>query len=1038
MKKFFNFFFSMQFSGFLLLLFAVVIGTATFIENDLGTRAAKLIVYEAKWFEFLLFVLAISMLGRLLKRDIYNFKKYNVLLFHLSFLVILLGAAITRYTAYEGNMHIREQSSSNQIISDESYLQIDVKYQGQSYLFEEKKIFSPYKKNRFDKKFNFGDQDFRISFVNFITNPAEQIVEDTNGYPIISIVCIGENKRDIYFLKKGESIFIGNQFFSFEDKIDQNSVQVKYEDDQLQIQSPKSFRLHNMRENTSVELEANVFHSFQVMKMYQFGTDQIVIRSFFPKAITKLISAEVKDPKAYTQDAIILNVEYQGKNEEFVLYTDHQSLLKSVKKEINGTLFNINYGPKLINIPFTLYLRDFQLDRYPGSMSPSSYASEITLIDERTNLKKDHRIFMNNILNYNGYRFFQSSYDRDEKGTILSVNHDYWGTFVTYLGYLLMTLGMILSFFNKNSRFRNLIRSMSKHATTTILITGISLIGFLNHGKLQAQNFKSQNTTPSFKTINSDDSKAFGSLLVQDHQGRIKPINTLSSEILRKVTRKNKFMYMNADQIFLGMLSNPMVWQNIPMIKVSSEELKNIINIKGNYASFSSFFDYQNRGRYKLVDYANQAHNKKPAMRSAFDKDIIKVDERVNICYTIYTGGFLKIFPLKDDPNQSWYSTQSSNKFDSTDIGFVSNILPMYFEAVNNGNQNDIKQYLESIKDFQQKFGSQVAPSKTKVKLEILYNKINIFKRLFPFYGSFGFIILILVFISLINPKYQFKKLIRIGMIHISGGFVFHTLGMATRWYISGHAPWSNGYETMIYIAWATVLAGFFFFKKSKITMAITTILASLTLMVANLNWMDPEITNLLPVLKSFWLVIHVAVITASYSFLAIGALLGFFNLILMILKKSKNITRLQKTIKELTNINEINLMIGLVLLTIGSFLGAVWANESWGRYWGWDPKETWALITIVIYAFVSHMHLIPGLKSTFAFNFATLISFSSVLMTYFGVNYYLSGMHSYASGDPVPVPNFVYYTIVILTIVSIMAYLNERKTEKIKIKSKK
>jgi cytochrome c-type biogenesis protein CcsB len=267
---------------------------------------------------------------------------------------------------------------------------------------------------------------------------------------------------------------------------------------------------------------------------------------------------------------------------------------------------------------------------------------------------------------------------------------------------------------------------------------------------------------------------------------------------------------------------------------------------------------------------------------------------------------------------------------------------------------------------------------------------------------------------------------ILIGLIGIT--FILHTLGLAARWYISGHAPWSNGYETMIYIAWATMLSGLVFTRRSRIALAITSILASLTLMVANMAWLDPEITNLVPVLKSYWLIIHVAVITASYSFLAIGALIGFLVLVLLNIRSAKNASRFRLTLEELTNINEINLTIGLVLISIGTFMGAVWANESWGRYWGWDPKETWALITMLIYSFIIHMRMIPGLRGNFAFNFAALIGFSSVLMTYFGVNFYLSGLHSYASGDPVPIPTFVYYTVAIIAVVSLFAYLNERK----------
>ena len=258
--------------------------------------------------------------------------------------------------------------------------------------------------------------------------------------------------------------------------------------------------------------------------------------------------------------------------------------------------------------------------------------------------------------------------------------------------------------------------------------------------------------------------------------------------------------------------------------------------------------------------------------------------------------------------------------------------------------------------------------------------------------------------------------------------FIAHTFGLAARWIISNHAPWSNAYESVIYIAWATMLAGYVFSKKSMMSMAATAVLYSLLLMVAGLNWLDPEITNLVPVLDSYWLMIHVAIITASYGFLALGALLGFLSLILMILQSKSTTKRIFASLKELTYINELSITVGLFLLSVGTFLGGIWANESWGRYWGWDPKETWAFASMLVYIFVLHMRFIPGLKSLFAFNFASLIAYSSIIMTYFGVNFYLSGLHSYAAGDPMPIPAFIPYSIVIVFVTSTLAYYKQNK----------
>ncbi|HCC70304.1 MAG TPA: c-type cytochrome biogenesis protein CcsB, partial [Bacteroidales bacterium] len=254
-------------------------------------------------------------------------------------------------------------------------------------------------------------------------------------------------------------------------------------------------------------------------------------------------------------------------------------------------------------------------------------------------------------------------------------------------------------------------------------------------------------------------------------------------------------------------------------------------------------------------------------------------------------------------------------------------------------------------------------------------------------------------------------------------GFLFHSLGLGIRWYISGHSPMSNGYESLLCISWVTVLAGLFFSRRSSLTLAATAVLASLTLMVAHLSFMDPEITNLVPVLQSYWLTLHVSIITASYGFLGLGAILGLVNMILYALNTVKNRKHILKTVDDLSVINYRTLTLGLYFLTIGTFLGAVWANESWGRYWGWDPKETWSLISVIVYAFVIHSKNIKALSSIFVFNLLSVYAFSSVLMTYFGVNYYLSGLHSYAGGDPVPIPAFVYISVAVLVFLSFYSY---------------
>ena len=262
----------------------------------------------------------------------------------------------------------------------------------------------------------------------------------------------------------------------------------------------------------------------------------------------------------------------------------------------------------------------------------------------------------------------------------------------------------------------------------------------------------------------------------------------------------------------------------------------------------------------------------------------------------------------------------------------------------------------------------------------------------------------------------------------IISGILIHTLGIITRWIISDHAPWTNGYEAMIYTVWATMIAGFIFSKKSDLTLSATTLVSSMLLLFAFISYLDPTITNVVPVLNSYWLMIHVSVIVSSYGFLIMGGFLGLLCLILMIFRSKKNKQIINLKISELTIINEKTLIIGLFMLTIGTFLGGIWANESWGRYWGWDAKETWALVSILVYAFILHMRFVPGLKGRYTFNFASAIAVYSVLMTYFGVNYLLSGLHSYAAGEKVIIPMSVWISVLIVIIIAILAKLNNNK----------
>ena len=527
--------------------------------------------------------------------------------------------------------------------------------------------------------------------------------------------------------------------------------------------------------------------------------------------------------------------------------------------------------------------------------------------------------------------------------------------------------------------------------------------------------------------IDATHAKRAEQLLVQDNGGRVKPLSTLSSQYIRKISRKQELYGQSATQILIGMMSNPVAWGNIPIIKISNPELKNVLDTKEKLVSFIQLFEKD--GTYKLSKFVEDAYNKQPRNRDKFDKDVIAVDERINLCYLIFSGGFLRLFPLANDSNNVWHPYSKNELFSSNDSLFVTNIMSMYFNAIKSAKENKdwttATEILDYIQKFQEKYGAEVIPATYKTKWEVYYNNLQLFSKLFMGYFMLGFLLLVFVIMQIFKNRKWLNALVTILKWLIYSSFALHTIGLIVRGVISGHAPWSNGYESMIYIAWATLLSGVLFSRKSALTLVATTIVASLLLMVAHLNWLDPEITNLVPVLKSYWLMIHVAIITASYGFLALGAMLGLFALWLIFIGKISGNKKLDLVCEEITIINEKSLTIGLYMLTIGTFLGGIWANESWGRYWGWDPKETWAMVSILVYAIILHLRFIPALQSRYVFNLASVIGIWSIIMTYFGVNYYLSGLHSYAAGDPIPIPSFVYYLIGIMVVSAILAKLN-------------
>jgi cytochrome c-type biogenesis protein CcsB len=621
-----------------------------------------------------------------------------------------------------------------------------------------------------------------------------------------------------------------------------------------------------------------------------------------------------------------------------------------------------NRGDGSLQLPFRLELIRFTINRYPGSSSPSGFESLMRIRDGNESFER--KISMNNVLDYKGYRFFQASFDSDEKGTILSVNRDVAGRNITYTGYVLLMIGFILSFTDKKSRFRQLARRLS---VLSVFLIPLSV-------------YAEGTTKPvGFAAVDAQHAAHFGALPLQSLDGRIEPAATFSSEILRKLHHSDRIGNLNSDCFLLSLLAMPGMWMHVPVIALKNEQLASQYGLTAGHCAYIQLFD--DDGAYKLQNALEAVYARPPSERSRLDKDLIKLDEQVNVFYQLVNGQMLNIFPDADAPNHKW--SASNNLLDS----YLSDVLT----GLKTGDWTPAERSLEAIRNYQDE-NTTLRIDSRKLKAELLYNRLNIFRQCKKVYLILGGILLVLSFVALFRKNKWLETGIVSLTVLVSIALLYHLSGIGLRWYIAGYAPWSNAYETMVYVAFVTVAAGLFFVRQSPLTFALASLFGGIILFVSGLNWMDPQISPLIPVLKSPWLMIHVAVIVAAYGFFGIGFLLGLTNSGLSVIAGDGP----QSPVNKLTVINEMALLAGLALMIAGTFIGAIWANESWGRYWGWDPKETWALVTIVVYAVVLHVRLVKKWDRPLIFNVLAFIAFASVLMTYFGVNYFLSGMHSY------------------------------------------
>jgi cytochrome c-type biogenesis protein CcsB len=1078
--------FSTRTMGTLLLLYAFSMALATFVENDYGTPVAKALIYNCWWFELIMLILILNFIGNIKRYQLTSFKKLPLLVFHLAFIIIFIGGFVTRYISFEGSMHIREGESSDEIVSDATFFKVQIGQNEQALAYDDVPAIlisnripwylKPFKKT-FVSEYDYNGSRVKMKVVDFYARAQDSLVLSATGKPTLHFVVLEEGKRVNKYIQSGSVKLVQGMVISYNEPTP-GAINIADGRNGYTISSPYQGNYMIMATQERKPVVANEPQAFQLRSLYTYGSLAFVVPE--PARTGNIINYE-GDKRTHEHDLDLVKVEVTTPSETDTvsLYGGRGLTNFNYQGQVGGLPIAMAYGSKIYKAPFSLKLVDFKMERYPGSDSPAAYSSDV-MIQEGPN-ERPYKIFMNHVLDQDGYRFFQASFDQDELGTVLSVNHDYWGTNITYLGYILLFGGLFVTLFWKGTHFSRLneqLKTISRAKTLLLLLIFLpGATAFSQeidmHGKDgTAQNHvhdhddghdhahdsveaapvgpaaPDHNHIASMQRIlsgkmvdakvfasaiqtNREHADSFGRLLVQNIDGRIEPVNTMALEILRKLYHKDRFYSLSANQFFLSISTLPFDWVNVPIIKVGSKGGPGLLEtVKANPEGYTTMVNLLALTPDGSLDFSLKADYlkafaKKASEQNAYDKDVIELNDKLQVMQQLLNGQYLRIFPIAGDKNNTWIAATMPEVAGKGHANPAADYLLSVIQANKTGNWTLAEQKLEALKALQLQIGKDVVPSQTRVDMEVRYNTWNIFLNLMISYAILGTVILALAFGRLFKDSKALSKTVNFVLALISIAALLQMFGLAVRWYISGHEPWSNGYEAVMFISWIGVMSGLLLYRNSNAFIPAAGCLIAVILMgfAHGGSQMNPQITPLVPVLKSYWLMVHVAIITSSYGFFGLSALLGTVVLILYIIDHKKISGKVKASVVELTIVNEMSLTVGIFLLTVGTFLGGIWANESWGRYWSWDPKETWAFISIIVYAFVLHVRLIPGLRGKYLFNLLSLLSFSVIIMTYFGVNYYLSGLHSYAQGDPVPIPMWVYITVIIVALMAVVSY---------------
>ena len=619
-------------------------------------------------------------------------------------------------------------------------------------------------------------------------------------------------------------------------------------------------------------------------------------------------------------------------------------------------------------LPFRLTLRSFDIQTYPGTPAPMDFVSHVTVNDGGRDVAGT--VSMNNVFQHRGYRFYQSGYDAEGRGAIFTVAHDPWGIGVTYTGYGTLLVAMIAVLLDRKTAFRTLLRHPALQrsaAIAALIISGIA----------------TANALP--QTLPRNVADEMGNLYIL-HNDRICPFQTFARQFTAKLYGKPTYKGLTAEQVACGWIFYYDAWKDEPMIKVKNGNVRHLLGIDGRYASLEDFYRTVSSGAMQHAIDSLQTADDQATIRA-----LGEADERYQIANMVAAGTMIKLFPLNHQGRLEWYSHGSLDIPHDIDDGkwlFMRSGMDYLYEMVAAQDWNGASQFIAKLKKYQVKECGSALPSEARFKAEKLYNGMDWDRPLAMTLATLGIVLFVITCRCVARSRQLPRWASLAATIVLVLSMLYLTTALILRWFISGHVPMSNGFETMQFMAWATMLLSLLLARRSMLVLPFGILTAGLALMVATFGESNPQITQLMPVLASPLLSIHVAVIMIAYSLLAFLMLGGVMAVILR---------RDQAVVERLHVVGQILLYPAVFLLTIGVFIGAVWANVSWGTYWSWDPKEVWALITLIIYAMPLHGQSLPLLRKPLFFHVYCIIAFLSVLITYFGVNFILGGMHSYA-----------------------------------------